>query len=101
MSIQCVGYEVKKGSFTNDTTGEIIDYDNTIIYYTNDGVENVCGCYCGQNKVKNSELKKVLGGFSISDIVGHEIKPSYAPYGNRVVLTSIDVVWRKLKFYLL
>lgn len=92
MSIKCVGYEVKKGTFTNEATGEVINYDNTLIYYTNDDVEGVTGAFCGSLKIKNPQLAKVLRGLSVDDIVGCEIRPVYSPYGSRVVLSSIEVL---------
>ena len=90
--IKVVGYEKKKGSFTNQQTGEVIVYDNVILYCINDHVENVQGCYVSEIKVKSSDFAKICSGYEPDDLINKEIKPYYAPYGNRVKLSSIEVV---------
>lgn len=95
--IKVVGYEKKKGLFTNQQTGEVIDYDNIILYCINDNVENVQGCYVSEIKVKRCDFLKICG-HNHDDVIDHEIKPYYAPYGSHVKLSSIEVLndWEAL-----
>lgn len=89
--IKVVGFERKKGTFTNQQTGESIDYDNIILYCTNDAVDNVQGCYVSEIKVKSADFSKICCGFKPEELLDHEIKSYYAPYSNRVKLSSIEV----------
>lgn len=89
--IKVVGFEKKKGTFTNQQTGEVIEYDNIILYCTNDSIDNVHGSYVSEIKVKSSDFSKICGGFKPEELIDHEIKPYYAPYGNRVKLSSMEI----------
>ena len=89
--IKVVGFETKKGSFTNQQTGEVIDYDNLIIYYVSDLKEEVEGLYSSEIKIKSKDIKKILGDIKPSEMINKEIIPYYIPVGNSVVLNRIDL----------
>ncbi len=89
--IKVVGFETKKGSFTNQQTGEVIDYDNLIIYYVSDLKKEVEGLYSSEIKIKSKDIKKILGDLNPSDLLDEEIIPYYIPVGNSVVLYHIDL----------
>lgn len=56
--IKVVGFETKKGSFTNQQTGEVIDYDNLIIYYVSDLKKKLRAYIHQKLKLKVKTLKR-------------------------------------------
>lgn len=63
MATILIGYEVRKGEFTNPKTGELIPYNNRILRaITNDGEDNNnVGYSAFEEKIKLSDLASWLG----------------------------------------
>lgn len=63
MATILIGYEVRKGEFTNPKTGELIPYNNrNLRAITNDGEDdNNVGYSAFEEKLKLSDLAKWLG----------------------------------------
>lgn len=90
--VKVIGYEVKKGTFTNDKTGEVIDYDNINLYTITDQHTNVVGCSSSVLKIKSKDFEKITGHKTPENLIEKEVTLNYIPVGNNVVLSSISVV---------
>ena len=94
------GYCHKSGDFTNSDTGEVISYDNLILYVSSDlplqgtDVSEQGGFHVDQIKVKVDQIASIFVP-AISSIreldawCGKEIACSYIPQLNKVVLAEI------------
>lgn len=85
------GYEQKAGSLTSERTGELIDYDNHMIYYTVDGVEGVNGKKTGEYKVKTSKLT-VHGVKTLGELIGKQVLFVVDPSAKIPTVTDIYLV---------
>lgn len=90
--VKVIGYEIKKGTFTNDKTGELIDYDNINLHTITDQNTNVVGCSSSILKIKSKEFERITGHKIPNDLINKEVTLSYTPVGNNVVLSSISIV---------
>lgn len=70
--IRLVGYQQKKGNFTQKETGELVEYDNTELYYTTDEKSEVKGVYADSAKAKTEQLK-IIGAKTLDDAIGKEV----------------------------
>lgn len=52
-----MGYEEKKGSFTNKDTGELVQYHNIDLHYVTDEKEGVKGLFCDSARAKAADLQ--------------------------------------------
>ncbi len=66
------GYERKAGSLTSERTGELIDYDNHVIYYTVEDVEGITGKKAGEAKIKTKKLC-IHGAERLEDLIGKPV----------------------------
>lgn len=90
--VKVIGYETKKGTFSNEKTGEVIDYDNINIYTITDQNKNVVGCSSSSIKIKSKEFEAITGCKSPNDLIDKEVMLNYIPIGNNVQLSSISFV---------
>lgn len=90
--VKVIGYEIKKGTFTNDKTGELIDYDNINLHTITDQHTNVVGCSSSILKIKSKDFKQITGHESPNDLIEKEVTLNYIPVGNNVVLSSISII---------
>ena len=90
--VKVIGYEVKKGTFTNDKTGELIDYDNINLHTITDQHTNVVGCSSSVLKIKSKDFEQITGHKTPNDLIDREVTLNYIPVGNNVVLSSISIV---------
>ena len=96
-----IGYTQNIGKFTDDKTGEVIDYSNRICrFITNSGAnKNVDGKHdVGfsqfSQKLKAADLAAILGvpcddkkiDEALNSILQKEIIPSFAPNGDKLAL---------------
>ena len=105
MSTYLVGFEVKKGTFTNDKTGELICYDNRLLRcVTDDGNNNDNFGFSGfEIKMKMSDIAESLGISAIDDTVNTSLKNLfrkridivYAPRNNVMTVVAIRPVLSK------
>ncbi len=61
MATKFIGFKRKKGSFTNEKTGEVIAYDNYDLYFITGGVPDITGYYPSAYKVKGNTIRQILG----------------------------------------
>ena len=66
------GYERKAGSMVSERTGEQIDYDNHVIYFTVEGAEGVCGKKTGEAKIKTKKLC-IHGAQTMDELIGKSV----------------------------
>ena len=91
-----VGYQHKKGSFTNDSK-ENVNYDNVILYFVSDGVDGVTGCSVGEVKVSNDKLEAITG-FKLNNldqIINKKVFFNYIPDAKFPKLNSISIMPEK------
>lgn len=76
MSTYLVGFETKKGEFSNDKTGELINYNNRLLNCVTDDLQNAesFGFSCFQVKLKMAEIAFSLGVPERDDAVDTAIK---------------------------
>ena len=90
--VKVIGYELKKGSFTSDKTGEQIDYDNVMLHTITDQYKNIVGSGSSVLKIKSSEFEKITGLKTPDALLDKEVRLDYIPVGNSVQLSSLRVV---------
>ena len=105
MSTYLIGYEIKKGSFANSQTGDIIDYNNRLLKCkTNDGNDSNNFGYSGfEIKMKMSEVADSLGvadndmavNSALSKFLDKEIEFRYAPKNNVMAVAGFRPVFKK------
>ena len=76
MATILIGFEVRKGSFTNKTTGELVEYNNLFLRaITDDGADKTNFGYSAfEEKVKHSDLAEWLGVSEKDDSVNDLLK---------------------------
>lgn len=76
MSTYLVGFETKKGDFTNDKTGESIAYNNRLLNCVTDDGQNAnsFGFSCFQVKLKLAEVANSFGVPERDDAVDSALK---------------------------
>ncbi len=52
-----IGYQQKKGNFTNKDTGELVEYNNVELFYCTDEKPGVKGLFCDSARAKMDDLK--------------------------------------------
>lgn len=67
-----IGYQIKKGNFTNKESGELIEYDKTDLYLITDEKENVKG-YMPASATANNENFKLIGAKTLEEALGKEV----------------------------
>lgn len=81
------GYQRKDGSFPREGTGEIINYDNTMIFYLVKDVPGVVGEKSGQAKISTKNLH-IFGAQTLDELLYKPvvlgIDPSSDPANPRV-----------------
>lgn len=87
--VKCLGYELKKGDFTNSETGEVIAYDNVTLHCVSDEDSMVDGCSCYSLKVKR---KFFPDSFNFKEIIGSLLNLGYVVRNNKTYLSSVKVV---------
>ena len=88
------GYERKAGSMTSERTGELIDYDNHMVYYTVEGVEGVNGKKAGEAKIKTKNLT-VHGVQTLDELIGKQVIFVVDPSAKTPTITDIYLVGGK------
>ena len=85
------GYERKAGSLTSERTGELIDYDNHMIYFTVEGAEGVSGKKTGEAKIKTSKLT-VHGVKTLDELIGKPVILALDTTSKSPMVTDIYLV---------
>ena len=99
MKTLLIGYEIKKGSFTSEKTGEVIDYNNRILRFITDSgstKENV-GYAPFSEKFKMTDLAKCFGvpetDVSVDAVLQnglqHEWELAYRPVGDKMACVYV------------
>lgn len=87
MAIKFIGYKRSDGSFTNEKTGEVVNYDNFYLYFAYGGLPDMVGFYPSTHKIKTSSIRNLLDIPDTTDISKvFEILNSYL---NKDVLLSV------------
>ena len=55
--LKLMGYEIRKGSFTNKSTGELVEYNNVTLHYQTDEKKSVKGLFCDNADAKMDDLQ--------------------------------------------
>lgn len=92
-----VGFERRNGEFSSKETGEVINYDNFMLYAITDCVQSsVTGCTGCEFKVK-SELLTTIFNCVPNDLISillkllnTEFEPSFAFVSGKPVLISLS-----------
>ncbi len=105
MSTYLIGFETKKGEFTNDKTGELIAYNNrTLKCVTNDGNNaNNFGFSGFKVKMKMPDIAGSLGvsendgsvDSSLKNLFNKEIQLIYAPINDEMTVVGFRPVFKK------
>ena len=75
----------------SERTGEQIDYDNHMIYFTVEGAEGVVGRKTGEAKVKTRRLT-VHGAKSLDELIGKTVILALDPSSKTPQVTDIYLV---------
>lgn len=92
---KCVGIEYKRGTFTDQTSGREIAFDNVIFHVetTLAPDPNVFGKQVDQIKIKRSALEFILGAsLDPQEFLNKEVILEYTPVGGKPKLTNIQPV---------
>lgn len=92
--VQCVGLKVSNGEFTNRETGEVIAYDNVVLYCLQANVKDVVGCFPIEVKIKRENFNNITG-LTVADastFVNKELKLDYELCGKYPQLSSITIL---------
>ena len=88
MVVRVIGVEVKSGSFTNQSTGQVIDYNNIYLYCIRPLAETTDGRLCSGEipetvKIKNdkdvvrSVFNQEMSSKDFTDMIGKEYNVGY------------------------
>lgn len=90
MATKIIGIEHKEGSFMNEKSGDVVNYNNYVLHYLTDERPNVVGQYAGHSSVKANKVQ--LRGFNHIDetlnrnvIFGFDMT-STTPVINKIIL---------------
>lgn len=72
MATKLIGYEQRKGNFTNKDTGELVEFDNTKLYYVSNEKPTVKGLYCDEATAKTDELQ-IINAKNIDEALDKEV----------------------------
>ena len=90
--IQFKGYERKQGAFTNEKTGERIEYDSYQLHFLTDERQEGTGMYC--DHMKCSPDVQFYGFKTLDDIIdkevvfGLDVTSEKTPKINKIILIS-------------
>lgn len=87
MATKFIGYKRKNGSFLNDKTGEVVNYDNFDLYFITGGVPEVTGFYPSSYKIKASAIRQILD--YPADTPTETVIETLKSYVNKDVLLSV------------
>lgn len=90
-SMKILGYEIKKGSFKDQDTGNVIDYHNVILHIQKEQSDYVRGICTIQQKIKHSNFIEMLNAarIGIDDLVGMNVNIYYDRFGNPINISKI------------
>lgn len=101
MSTKLIGFEIKKGTFTNEKTGELVPYSNRALrFVTDDGADNKVNfgfsCY-EEPKVKMSVIASALGisetdeavDMALRNMLNKEVIVLRMPKNNELVCVGV------------
>lgn len=91
MKYQLMGFEIKKGEFTNQSTGELVKYDNIVFHCA--GIikkDDTYGATSFQMKVKRSYIEQDIP--TLKTYIGKNVRFDTMPVGNRLEYCGIDVI---------
>lgn len=99
MATKFIGFKHKKGSFTNEKTGELVQYDNYSLYFITGNVPDIVGYYPSKYVVKGDVICQVLGfdgkytdeviSEHLHDLLNKEVLTVIVDIDNKPVLTSV------------
>lgn len=91
MKYQLMGFKIKKGEFVNQTTGQLVQYDN-IEFHVAAVIkdENTYGATSLIFKIKRSYVEQEIS--VLKSYIGKNVRFDAMPVGNRVEYTGIDVL---------
>ena len=67
-----IGFQVKKGNFTNKDTGELVEYDKTELYLITDEKEGVKGFMPATASAQNDTFK-IIGVKTLEEAINKEV----------------------------
>lgn len=98
MSTIFIGFEIRKGKFLNEKTGEMIPYSNRMLRaITNDGADSSnFGFAAFEEKVKSSDLSKWLNvseesvDNTLKNLINKEVEFKRAPKNGEFVVMGFS-----------
>lgn len=61
MATKFIGFKRKNGSFTNEKTGEVVQFDNYDLFFITGSVPDIVGYYPSEYRIKGNVIRQVLG----------------------------------------
>lgn len=91
MKYQLMGFKVKKGEFVNQSTGQIVQYDN-IEFHVAAVIkeENTYGATSYVMKIKRAYVEQDIP--TLKSYIGKNVRFDTMPNGNRIEYCGIDVI---------
>ena len=92
MDYKLIGFRRQKGTFTNQETGQVIDYDNVIFQAVHKPIApGVIGEQCSDFKVPARFLEDRLKGdcIELKQLIGKNVVFDSVPYGRSVQYVDI------------
>ncbi len=90
--VKVIGYEKKKGTFINEKTGDLIDYDNINLHTITDEYKNIVGFSSSVLKIKSKDFEGITGFKSPDELLDKEVTLGYIPVAGGAKLSSIKIV---------
>ena len=88
--IECIGYQIKAGSFEDDK-GRTVDYDNVMLYYITDDSDEIIGYFGKEQKIANKKVEKI-NFKEWSECIGKMIEVRFNMFGATPRLDGVKIV---------
>lgn len=90
MATKFIGFKRKNGSFTNDKTGEVVQFDNYDLFFITGSVPDIVGYYPSEYRIKGNVIRQVLG-LDSSAVDSVVLTQLHDMINNEVLLSVLNV----------
>ena len=91
MKYECIGVSFRKGQFTNQETGQVIDYNNVVFHCIHDSIDDsTYGMQYTGFKIKRNLLE--YNENEIKQFIGHDVSFDLVPNGQKFEIVGINLV---------
>ena len=90
MATKFIGFKRKNGSFTNDKTGEVVQFDNYDLFFITGSVPEIVGYYPSEYRIKGNVIRQVLG-LDSSAVDSDVLTQLHDMINNEVLLSVLNV----------